>query len=461
RQGDPGSSRFYLSLQDELMRRFGGQQVNDIMQRLKVDEAMPIEMGIVSRLVEQSQTRVEGANFDIRKHLLEYDDVLNTQRSAIYAQRDRIFTKEDLSEDVTEMLRTEVIQRVPKALEAEEGPWELLAWLDKVQPSLNVGRYIFPSYTLHLLLEQVQEQQSDPEGKSVDIVPLLKVAENSLKAEEEHQIRAVNALIDLYQDRLQSIKAERRDAVETFFEGLRDADETDTRTPRELNDELAALTHLPSLRLAPEQQRQFRSDPEEVMPLVIDQVDAALNSQVVTRLVGAVERRLGESLELNHAQVNAADWDQLADQIYTASLATLSKRRERLLGNGAEAKDGQIARDLENALSREKEPLTEKDRLAILQAVRAEVMKPGSAPGAAELQRALQAVRAALSKVEGSLAEEEKEELIDLLEAHLTQSKLQPDRSIQTVEDELAQIEARHRRDLLIRLLLMMPMCTR
>ena len=77
RQGDPGSSRFYLSLEDELMRRFGGRQVESIMQRMKIDDAVPMEVGLVSRLVEQSQTRVEGANFDVRKHLLEYDDVLN------------------------------------------------------------------------------------------------------------------------------------------------------------------------------------------------------------------------------------------------------------------------------------------------------------------------------------------------------------------------------------------------
>ncbi|HEX6304581.1 MAG TPA: hypothetical protein VFZ76_10360, partial [Anaerolineales bacterium] len=98
RQGDPGSSRFYLSMEDDLMRLFGGQQADSLMQRMRIDEMMPLEMGLVGRIVEQSQGRVEGANFDVRKHLLEYDDVLNTQRSKIYAQRERIFTKDDLSE---------------------------------------------------------------------------------------------------------------------------------------------------------------------------------------------------------------------------------------------------------------------------------------------------------------------------------------------------------------------------
>ncbi|MEJ2447376.1 MAG: hypothetical protein P8Y37_05470 [Anaerolineales bacterium] len=98
RQGDPGSSRFYLSLEDELMARFGGQQMEGLMNRLQVDESMPITNPLVDRVVEQSQNRVEGANFDVRKHLLEYDDVLNTQREKIYQQRDRVFVKSDLLE---------------------------------------------------------------------------------------------------------------------------------------------------------------------------------------------------------------------------------------------------------------------------------------------------------------------------------------------------------------------------
>jgi preprotein translocase subunit SecA len=86
RQGDPGSSRFYLSLEDDLMRLFGGQQVEAMWSRLMYDESQPIEMNILGRLVEQSQERVEGTNFDVRKHLLEYDDVLNSQRKRIYDQ---------------------------------------------------------------------------------------------------------------------------------------------------------------------------------------------------------------------------------------------------------------------------------------------------------------------------------------------------------------------------------------
>ena len=94
------------------MRLFGGEQVSALMQRLKVDDTLPLEARVVSGIIENSQHRVEGANFDVRKHLLEYDDVLNKQREQIYSQRDRIFTKQDLTEDVADMLQTEVESRV-------------------------------------------------------------------------------------------------------------------------------------------------------------------------------------------------------------------------------------------------------------------------------------------------------------------------------------------------------------
>ena len=87
RQGDPGSSRFYLSLEDDLMRLFGSERVMGLMQRLGMEEGVPIEAGMVSRAIERAQKQVEGRNFEIRKHLLEYDDVMNKQREAIYQLR--------------------------------------------------------------------------------------------------------------------------------------------------------------------------------------------------------------------------------------------------------------------------------------------------------------------------------------------------------------------------------------
>ncbi|RMD65910.1 preprotein translocase subunit SecA, partial [Candidatus Parcubacteria bacterium] len=86
----PGSSQFFLSLEDDLLRIFGGDRVRRMMETLRIPEDQPIELGIVSRAVAQAQAKVEGANFDLRKHLLEYDDVLNKQRTAVYQERQNI-----------------------------------------------------------------------------------------------------------------------------------------------------------------------------------------------------------------------------------------------------------------------------------------------------------------------------------------------------------------------------------
>ncbi len=196
RQGDPGSSRFYLSMEDDLMRLFGGQQADGMMQRLKIDDALPLEIGLVSRLIEQSQTRVEGANFDVRKHLLEYDDVLNAQRVRIYAERNRVFVKPDLTDDVLVMLQTELSRRVPEALKDEGGPWKLLAWLEQIQPSLSVNGQIFPSFSLKLLADEIKQLLPE-EPKAADIrTALLAMAKNSLQAETEHQLKAISTFLD-------------------------------------------------------------------------------------------------------------------------------------------------------------------------------------------------------------------------------------------------------------------------
>ncbi len=104
RQGDPGESRFYVSLEDDLMRLFGSGSIEGIMDRLGMDDSMPIENKLVSRAIENAQKKVENRNFEIRKHVLEYDDVINQQREVIYAERDKVLYGEDLTETVTSMI---------------------------------------------------------------------------------------------------------------------------------------------------------------------------------------------------------------------------------------------------------------------------------------------------------------------------------------------------------------------
>ncbi|MFN8599078.1 MAG: preprotein translocase subunit SecA [Candidatus Binatia bacterium] len=104
RQGDPGSSRFFLSLEDDLLRIFGAERIQGLMTRLGMEEGEPIEHKMISRAIANAQAKVEGHNFDIRKHLLEYDDVMNKQREVIYHRRRETLAGENLKEDVVEMI---------------------------------------------------------------------------------------------------------------------------------------------------------------------------------------------------------------------------------------------------------------------------------------------------------------------------------------------------------------------
>ena len=108
RQGDPGSSRFYLSLEDDLMRIFGGEQISGIMDRFNLPEEQPIENSLVSRAIEQAQVKVEGFHFDMRKRLVEFDDVANQQRDIVYKLRRRILESENIKEEVLDKLMQQV-----------------------------------------------------------------------------------------------------------------------------------------------------------------------------------------------------------------------------------------------------------------------------------------------------------------------------------------------------------------
>jgi preprotein translocase subunit SecA len=133
RQGDPGSSRFYLSLDDSLMRIFAGDRVKAIMDRLKMPDGEAIEAGIVTRSIESAQRKVEARNFDVRKQLLEYDDVANDQRKVIYQQRNEILDAADLSDVLAAMREdcfTDIVRQYVPAESVEE-QWDL-AGLEKV-----------------------------------------------------------------------------------------------------------------------------------------------------------------------------------------------------------------------------------------------------------------------------------------------------------------------------------------
>ena len=118
RQGDPGSSRFYLSLEDDLMKRFASERVSGLMERLGLDEDTAIESRIVSKTIESAQSRVEGYNFDIRKRVVEYDDVINKQRETIYEERDKVLNNEDMADTIQSFLEHEMDVLVDRHLPA-------------------------------------------------------------------------------------------------------------------------------------------------------------------------------------------------------------------------------------------------------------------------------------------------------------------------------------------------------
>ncbi|MBC8161144.1 MAG: SEC-C domain-containing protein, partial [Roseiflexaceae bacterium] len=157
RQGDPGSSRFFLSLEDELMRRFGPMdRVKGLMERMGVEEDIPIEAKLINRSIEGAQTRVEGYNFDMRKHTVDFDDVMNKQRTVIYADRRQILEGENMRERVLEMIENEIAVLVDEHLPPNaEDEWDTEALLRAVR---TIDPQLPPEVTAEALEELSREE---------------------------------------------------------------------------------------------------------------------------------------------------------------------------------------------------------------------------------------------------------------------------------------------------------------
>ena len=139
RQGDQGSSRFFVSLEDDIMRRFAPDWLGNMLGKLGMDEDVPIESKMVSKAIESSQTKVEGHNFDIRKHLVEYDDVMNTHRDVIYKERAKALEGADLRSNILEMVREELTELVEiHAPERDEDQWDLETLLADVNAIVSL-----------------------------------------------------------------------------------------------------------------------------------------------------------------------------------------------------------------------------------------------------------------------------------------------------------------------------------
>ena len=207
RQGDPGESRFYLSLEDDLMRLFSGARVMSMMDTLGLDEDTPIDAKILSNAVENAQKNVEGRNFKVRKSVLEYDDVMNTQREVIYAQRQKVLDGDSLRDNMMSILRTLVESSVTTAaskagaLDAD-AQQELLRQFEGIY--FAKGAYTFPEKPdPQAVIEGIYEQAVKTyEAKEAEMTPeVMRELERvvMLRVVDEYWMENIDAMDDLKQ----------------------------------------------------------------------------------------------------------------------------------------------------------------------------------------------------------------------------------------------------------------------
>lgn len=181
RQGDPGSSRFYLSLEDDLLRIFGSDRISSIMERLGMEEGQPIEANLISRAIENAQRRVEAHNFDIRKHLLEYDDVMNKHREIIYSLRKNILSADGQTEIIQDMMEEKIDSTIMMFIDPKTHPeeWDIDSFNEVVtrvfgfRPMIGpkeMGQKEFEALNPETLAEIIKEKAKEAyEKKIMDI----------------------------------------------------------------------------------------------------------------------------------------------------------------------------------------------------------------------------------------------------------------------------------------------------
>ncbi len=175
RQGDPGSSRFYLSLEDDLLRIFGSDRISSIMDRLGMEEDVPIEHGLVTKAIENAQKKVEAHNFDIRKHLLEYDDVMNQQRSVVYGYRRQILGQEGLRDMVSGFMEDMAEEVGFTYVDEKSHPdeWDKKAIKDAVYKQFDVqldDKEFETIQTRDVLIDHISDEAKKAYGKKVESV---------------------------------------------------------------------------------------------------------------------------------------------------------------------------------------------------------------------------------------------------------------------------------------------------
>jgi preprotein translocase subunit SecA len=299
RQGDPGSSRFYLALDDSLLRIFAGDRLKSIMERLKMPEGEPIEHPLVSRSLESAQRKVEARNFDIRKQLLEYDDVANDQRKVIYAQRNELLESDDISETVTAM---------------REG-------------------VLHDTFRLHVPADSVEEQWDLPgleralAGELQVHLPIVEWSKNEPNLSDQEMLRRiVNAAAAAYAEKVELVGAEMFHPFErnVMLQSL------DTHW----REHLAALDHLrQGIHLRGYAQKnpkqEYKREAFELFERLLDSVRVDVTRTLVTVQVRAQDvEETAPHAEVQNVRYHHADYDEalgLADAAAAAAAAATQK----------------------------------------------------------------------------------------------------------------------------------------
>ncbi|WP_372996452.1 preprotein translocase subunit SecA [Lutispora sp.] len=195
RQGDPGSSRFYISLEDDLMKLFGSDRIMNLMETIGMEEDMPIEHNLLTKAIENAQKRVESRNFDIRKHVLQYDNVMNKQREVIYAQRRQVLMEEDLKSSIIDMLKDVIFDAVDNFTVGSQYPeeWDITGLLEYLHNAFLPKRTLKVSDISGLEKEELKEAILDKslelyEAKEAEIGP-----ENMRELERVILLRVVDS----------------------------------------------------------------------------------------------------------------------------------------------------------------------------------------------------------------------------------------------------------------------------
>ncbi len=182
RQGDPGVSQFYVSLEDELMRRFGGDKLKSMMDSLGLPEDQPIQNAIISRTIESAQSKIEGYNFDMRKHVLDYDDVMNKQREVVYKKRKEILAATDVKQELLGYIEEEIERAISMHCTGDDYEWEIEMIATEIQ---NVFSFTDQD---RKKLEQIKEDKSKNSAEKITLMQdfvMGKAKEAYIKKEQE------------------------------------------------------------------------------------------------------------------------------------------------------------------------------------------------------------------------------------------------------------------------------------